>query len=150
MRFSSALALTGAALAAASPLVTKNPLEGNNFNVTNFIFGCTAGCFWYFDVSIDGSEANHPAIDTPVHCEGNLDDNKTYKPCGNVSETQHISAYIVKDTNELKLQYEVFNYYTAATYWYLGNTTVYAATGDNAALQKPNFRVNETSAYAVA
>lgn len=149
MKFSSALALAGASLAAAAP-TTTDPLAGQNFNVTNFVFGCTVGCDWYFDLAIEGSAANHPETLPPVKCQGNLDDTTDYKECGFVSETQHLYAYIVKATNELKLQYEVFNYNTGATYRYYGNETVYAATGDNADLQEPNFKVPESSATGVA
>lgn len=149
MHFSSVLALGAATLATAAPLLDLAQ-EDYQFNVTNFVFGCTVGCYWNFDVSVEGSGPNHPAVDTPVHCEGGLDEDTDYVQCGNVSETQTIYAYIVKENNDLKLQYEVQVPGETAVYRYYGNQTVYAATSDQADLQEPNFKVLETEATGVA
>ena len=81
--------------------------------------------------------------------KGGLDENKDYV-VANVSATQEIAAYIVKETNELKLRYTVQYPEYTAVYNYYGNTTVYAATSDKAALQQPNFKVAENYATGVA
>lgn len=60
-----------------------------------------------------------------------------------VSDTQQLAAYIVKDTNELKLRYTVQYPERTAVYNYYGNTTVYASPSDQAALQSPDFKVVE-------
>ena len=124
--------------------------QKHEFNVTNFVFGCTVGCYWYLDVSVEGNGPNHPAVKTPIHCEGGLDEDKDYVKCGNISDTQAIYAYIVKDTNQLKLQYEVQKPEETAVYRYYGHKKVYAATSDQADLQKPNFDVKESKVTAVA
>ncbi|KAI5363070.1 hypothetical protein Slin15195_G104470 [Septoria linicola] len=176
MHFSTFLAAGAATLAAAAPVVDpasslrcldSPDLQCNNnnirsnptddltpgaFNITNFIYGCTSGCYWYFNVSVEGTYANHPAAPTPVYLQGGLDENTDYVR-GNVSGTQQISAYIVKETNTLKLEYEV-SYPdlgpSGAVYRYYGEQVVYAATSVNASLQEPNFKVNETRFTGVA
>lgn len=149
MRASTILAVAAPALVAAAPAADKASLPGK-FDVTNFSFGCTAGCYWSFDLAVEGSAASHPATGPAVKCEGSLNDDTDYVKCGNVSETQHLYAYIVKDTNELKLQYEVNDYTKATVFRYYGEKKVYAATSADAAKQKKNFKVKESSATAVA
>ncbi|KAF2159186.1 hypothetical protein M409DRAFT_71191 [Zasmidium cellare ATCC 36951] len=148
MLYSNILALGAATLAAAAPVAENT--QDYAFNVTNFVFGCTTGCYWYLDVSVEGEGPHHPAVNTPVHCEGGLDEDTDYVQCGNVSDTQAIYAYIVKDTNELNLQYEVQYPEETAVYRYYGQQTVYAATSDQADLQEPNFKVLETETTGVA
>ncbi|KAK4496809.1 hypothetical protein PRZ48_012793 [Zasmidium cellare] len=148
MRSSTVLALGAATLAAAAPVAENT--QAYAFDVTNFVFGCTVGCYWSLDVSVEGEGEHHPAVDTPVHCEGGLDEDTDYVQCGNVSDTQAIYAYIVKDTNELKLQYEVQYPEETAVYRYYGQQVVYAATSDKADLQEPNFKVLETETTGVA
>jgi len=150
MHASSILTFGLATLAAAAP-TSNSAHKTNKFAVTNFVFGCTSGCYWNFDLAVKGSEVNHPAISTPVHCSGGLDENKDYVDCGGVSATQNLRAYIVKATNELKLEYEVRPYTEpGSVYRYYANTTVYAATGSDAKKQKTDFTVKQSSATAVA
>ena len=153
MHFPTVIAATCATLAAATTPSTydnkASQLPGK-FAITNFVFGCTVGCSYSFDLSVSGNAENHPAVKKPVKCSGNLDTATDYVECGHVSKTQKLYAFIEKDTNELKLQYEVQRPKTQAVYRYMGEKVVYAATSDNAALQKESFKVKETSATAVA
>lgn len=149
MHASSFLALAAATLATAAPLDLTVATDAGSFAVSNFVFGCTVGCNWYFDVAVEGDFANHPAVPTPVHCEGSFED-VDYVECGAVSDTQSILAFIEKDTNTLALQYVNQIPAETAVYRYYGNTTVYAATSENADLQKPEFTVPETSFTGVA
>lgn len=146
MQFSNLLTLGAASLAVAAPALEKR--EQNQFAVTHFSYGCTVGCDWSFDVAIQGSEANHPAINEPVSCSGNLQ-NTDYVKCGDVSATQTIYAYIEKDTNQLKLQYEVNNL-QGAIYHYYGQQQVYASTSAQADQQQAEFLVPETQSTGVA
>lgn len=155
MHASSFLTLAAASFAAAAPLelsIFAAPTTGN-FSVTDFVFGCTVGCNWYFNVTVEGEFANHPAVTTPVPCEGSFED-VDYVECGPISETQSVYAYIQKGNetadNLLKLQYTNSVPSNTAYYNYFGEEVVYAATSDKAALQEPEFIVEETSATAVA
>lgn len=150
MLYSNLLALGAATLAVAAPAADTTQAKKHQFAVTNFVFGCTVGCDWYFDVAVEGNGPDHPAVKTPVHCKGGLDEDEDYVKCGNISDTQAIYAYIVKDTNELMLQYEVQKPAETAVYRWYGEKKVYAATSDQAALQKPNFKVVESKATGVA
>merc|ERR1712070_529311 len=93
--------------------IPRNPLPLNHtiqhvFEVSNFIFGCTAGCYWYFNATVSGDSANHPCVSTPVYCNGNLDDDTDYKECTSTgSESSSISAFIEKASNTLFLRYTV-------------------------------------------
>ena len=110
----------------------------------------TPSSFYSFNVTAPNSANNHPAIVNPVTCSGGLDTNTDYTTCGHISTTQSIAAYIVKDTNELKLRYEVnVPTETGGRYDYFGHKTVYAATSNEAAKQKSNFSVVESSATGV-
>ena len=148
--YASTLVAAGfAALASAAPATSSTNQYA--FEVTNFVFGCSAGCYYNFDVTAPDSGLNHPAITTPVHCSGGLDQDTDYVTCGTISETQSIAAYIVKATNELKLRYEVnVPTETGGRYDYYGEKEVYSATGDDASKQSANFSVPETSATGVA
>lgn len=149
MHASSFLALAAATFAAAAPLDLTVAADTGSFAVTNFVFGCTVGCSWNFDVKVNGNFANHPNVPNPVHCEGSFDDTD-YVECEHVSNTQSILAYIEKDNNSLKLQYVNQIPAETAVYKFYGNQTVYAATGENAALQQKEFTVPETSSTGVA
>jgi hypothetical protein len=129
-----------AALTAAAPLEQRETT--NYFAVTGFNYGCTGSCAFTFDVSIHGSEANHPAIDEPVTCSGAAPSD-TYFDCGKISETQSIGAYI-DENDQLKLAYYV-NAMDGNYYSYFGQTQVYALTGPKAGLQNTSFNVDETS-----
>ncbi|KAF7197604.1 hypothetical protein HII31_01107 [Pseudocercospora fuligena] len=152
MRTSTILALAASTLTSASPLLAIEPPVTAQFNVSKFVFGCTTGCYWSFNVTVEGEFKNHPELKSPVTCSGGLDENKDYKKCdvGDVSETQEVLAYIVKDTNMLKLQYAVNNLEERSTYRFYGEKKVYAATSDQAKLQKEEFFVPETVVAAVA
>ncbi|KAK4632303.1 Ecp20-2 [Fulvia fulva] len=149
MLFTNYLILAGAALAAAVPSELAGP-KPNQFTITNFVFGCTVGCDWSFNVAVQGSGPDHPPVKKPVKCSGNVNDAKDYVDCGKISDTQRIKAYIVKATNQLKLEYEVQKPNHGAVYRYTGEKKVYAATGEHAKLQKPNFVVKETGSTGVA
>jgi hypothetical protein len=106
-------------------------------------------------VSVAGDSENHPAVNTPVKCKGGLDENPTYVDCGFVSDTSTISAYIIKantteEVNTLQLKYTANK--PAENSWcqFTGSSVVYAETSTDAALQQPNFSVNETSYQCVA
>ncbi|CZT18384.1 uncharacterized protein RCC_04228 [Ramularia collo-cygni] len=158
MHASTIFALAAATFASAAPVDIPGQQFGS-FEVSNFIFGCTSGCNWYFDVSIAGSFLNHPAIDTPVHCEGGwaLDPSDVpseYVECGPISQTQSVSAYVTRAVEEgeqsvLNLVYSTSNPLTGAVFKYYGDDNVYSATGYNASLQQSEFSVPETSATAV-
>lgn len=154
MHFPTIVAAICATLAAATTPSTygdsnQSQLPGK-FAITSFVFGCTVGCSYSFDLSVSGNAENHPAVKKLVTCSGDLDTATDYVECGHVSKTQRLYAYIVKDTNELKLQYEVQRPKTGAVYRYMGERVVYSATSDQAALQKKQFKVKETNATAVA
>ncbi|EME47858.1 hypothetical protein DOTSEDRAFT_51158 [Dothistroma septosporum NZE10] len=146
MLFTRYLVLAGAALGAAAPSELANKAsKPKQFAVTEFVFGCTDGCYWNFKVAVQGEGPNHPPVQKPVECSGSLDDNKDYVDCGEISKTQTIRAYIVKATNELMLKYEVQKPKQGAMYQYTGEKKVYAATNDPKKLQKSSFIVKETS-----
>ncbi|PPJ56664.1 hypothetical protein CBER1_01765 [Cercospora berteroae] len=140
-----------------SPLTT--PLPGT-FNITNFIFGCTSGCYWYLDLSIEinpgsTSTPEHPGFTNPVHIQGGLDENKSYVVNATAGENQSVGAYIEKESGILQLEYVVnvpdqWNPNGGATYNYTAAVQVYAATSHQADLQEPNFRVAEQQATGIA
>ncbi|KAI5363083.1 hypothetical protein Slin15195_G104600 [Septoria linicola] len=162
MHFPTIIAASCATLAAATAPASYNNNNNNNnnnnkdqnqlpgnFAVSNFVFGCTAGCNYSFDLAVEGSAENHPAVTKSVKCSGDLEATD-YVQCGHVSKTQRLYAYIEKDTNKLKLEYEVSRPKASAVYRYTGEKTVYAATSDQADKQKKNFKVKETAATGVA
>ncbi|KAF1821985.1 uncharacterized protein K489DRAFT_380732 [Dissoconium aciculare CBS 342.82] len=157
MRASTILAVAGSTLVAAAPAATTYKTAGNTFEVTNFIFGCTNECDWYFDVKVTGDHApTHPAITTPVHCQGSFtgakpETGKDYIQCAATGkENSQLLAYIDRETSQLNLQYVVSIPEQTATYRYYGETQVYSATGSNASKQKKNFTVKQSRATAVA
>ncbi|KAI6794608.1 hypothetical protein KC367_g733 [Hortaea werneckii] len=153
MYFKNILTATAAslALANASPVPAESSDQQQGFEVSNFIFGCTAGCYWYFNATVSGDSANHPCVSTPVYCNGNLDDDTDYKECTSTgSDSSSISAFIEKASNTLFLRYTVSDVEAGSTYNYYGNDTVYAATSSDADKQEPKFFVPETSVTAVA
>ena len=157
MRASTIIALGAAGLAAAAP--TSAPSCGNTntgsdntstqtygtFFVNDFVFGCTAGCYYSFNV-------NFTTSDEQYECSGSLED-KDYVECKGETSGQSYSAYIDTTTsaNILKLQQTVSNYPDegAVTHWY-GEDQVYAATSSDADKQEPYFSVEATSMTAVA
>ncbi|CAK1358049.1 hypothetical protein CB0940_07293 [Cercospora beticola] len=151
MYYSTILAASLASIAAAAPAKRESyaaDLPGT-FEISNFVFGCTVGCNYNFDLTVSGSAENHPAVaPTYVKCSGDLE-STDYVQCGDVSETQRLYAYIEKDTNELHLQYEVQNYNTGAIYRYYGEEIVYAATSEDADKQEECFEVKENRATGV-
>lgn len=163
MHFPTFIAATCATLAAATqpstysntntnsyPKSSNTNLTPGSFSITNFVFGCTVNCSYNFDLAVTGSAENHPAVKKPVKCSGNLDSTTDYVECGYVSKTQKLYAYIVKDTNQLKLQYEVQRPKNSAVYKYYGEREVYAATGPNAGKQEKEFVVKESLSTGVA
>lgn len=150
MRASAILAIAASTLVASAPTTENLSEVKGQFSISKFVFGCTAGCSYSFDVMIDGNLKNHPEVKTAVKCEGNFNDVTDYKQCGSVSDTQKILAFIEKSTNKLKLQYVVENHADKSTYKYYGEKTVYAATGSNAALQPESFKVDESSSTGIA
>lgn len=128
------LTLGAASLAAAAPSTKKD-----SFAVSNFVFGCTAGCYYNFDVSFKDSEA---------HCAGSLED-KDYVKC---EGADGVSAYIdtSADKNDLKLQAEVSNVAAGSRYNYYGDKQVYAATSSDADKQKESFKVQVKKTTGVA
>ena len=148
MRASTIIAVAASTLAGAVPVTRDASLPGT-FEVTNFSFGCTASCYYSFDVVVSGSADHHPDFTTPVKCSGGLDENTDYTECGTVSQTQSVLAYIEKDTSLLKLKYVTQDLSNGATYSYLGEKEVYSATGPNADKQSADFCVPETTAFGV-
>ncbi|CAK1358137.1 unnamed protein product [Cercospora beticola] len=144
---------------APTPTPLSQPLPGT-FNITNFIFGCTSGCYWYLDVSVEINPGNvstpeHPGFTTPVHIQGGLDENKDYVVNATAGENQSVGAYIGKESGVLQLEYVVnvpdqWNPNGGATYNYTAAVQVYAATSNQADLQEPNFRVAEQQATGIA
>ncbi|EME46806.1 hypothetical protein DOTSEDRAFT_70694 [Dothistroma septosporum NZE10] len=145
MLASSLLTVAAATLATALPAGVTPAAAPGQFDITNFIFGCTAGCFWYLDIAVHPAVANHPSVPSSVHCQGNLDDNKSFKECDHVTNESKLYAFIGKDDNLLQLKYEVTNSSTSTVYNYYGEKEVYAATSAYADLQTPNFNVTEIS-----
>lgn len=144
MRASTLLTLATASLAAAAP-AKQQQSTNEKFSVSNFVFGCTVGCNYYFDVSYkDGS----------AHCEGTLDD-KDYVKCkatGKKNKAETLYAYIdtASDKNELKLQAQITDAKAGSYCNYYGQKQVYAATSADADKQKENFKVKNSSATCVA
>ncbi|KAI6904474.1 hypothetical protein KC318_g5419 [Hortaea werneckii] len=144
-------AAASSVLANASPLPAESSDQQQGFEVSNFIFGCTVGCSWYFNATVSGDSANHPCVSTPVYCNGNLDHDTDYKECTSTgSESSSISAFIEKASNTLFLRYTVNDVEAGSTHNYYGNDTVYAATSSDADKQEANFFVPETTVTAVA
>ncbi|KJY01512.1 hypothetical protein TI39_contig289g00016 [Zymoseptoria brevis] len=132
-----------AGAAAFTNAISVSHIKNNYFNVTDCTFGCTSGCYYAFNVTIVGSQKNHPAVDIITECRGNTTVT-SYIDCTFVSETQSIGAYIDKD-NQLQLAYYV-NAMDGDFYSYFGNTTIYSETGTQAELAKRDFCVPENRA----
>jgi hypothetical protein len=157
MRASTIIAFGAVGLAAAAPTSVpscKNSNSGSkgtdtqsygSFFVNNFVFGCTAGCYYSFDVSFTTTDAQ-------FECSGSLED-KDYVECKGDVNGESYSAYIdiTTDANLLKLQLTVSNYPDkgTTTHWF-GDNQVYAATSSDADKQKDYFSVSATSMTAVA
>jgi hypothetical protein len=157
MRASAIIAFGTAGLAAAAPTSAPSCGEDNSssegtgtqyygtFFVNKFDFGCTAGCYYSFDVSFTTTDAE-------FKCSGSLED-KDYVDCKGDVNGESYSAYIdtTTDANLLKLQFTVSNYPDegTTTHWY-GEDQVYAATSSDADKQKDYFSVDATSSTAVA
>lgn len=144
MRVSSILALATAGLVAAAP-AKEQTTQNEKFSVSKFVFGCTAGCYYNFDVSYK---------DASAHCEGSLDD-KDYVKCkatGKKNKSETLYAYIdtTTDKNLLKLEAEVNNVKQGSRCNYYGQKQVYAATSEDADKQKENFKVKNDKATCVA
>jgi hypothetical protein len=157
MHASTIVAFSAAGLAAAAPTSTPScgssnggsegtdTLSYGSFFVNKFVFGCTASCYYSFEVSFTTSDAQFA-------CSGSLDD-KNYVECKGDVDGESYSAYIntTTDVNLLKLQLTVSNYPDegTTTHWY-GEDQVYAATSSDADKQKDYFSVDATSMTAVA
>jgi hypothetical protein len=141
MHASAILALGAAALAAAAP--TTQQKKQDSFEVSKFVFGCTAGCYYNFDVSYDNGSS--------YHCAGSLAETD-YLQC--TGEDENLTAYIDNATdktkNILKLQYEESDVEAGTRYNYYGHKRVYAATSDDASKQKEKFAVKVSSSTGVA
>ena len=107
MRASAVLGLSLAALATSSPIEARQDTSGNTFNVSNFVFGCTVTCDWSFDVTVSGSQTNHPALTTAVTCSGSTTD-KDFVECTEIGNgnTRYVAAYIT-GADQLRLKYHV-------------------------------------------
>jgi hypothetical protein len=157
MRASTVIAFGAVGFAAAAP--TSAPSCGNSnagskgteaqsygsFFVNNFVFGCTAGCYYSFKISFTTTDAQ-------FECSGSLED-KDYVECKGDVNGESYSAYIDTTTgaNLLKLQLTVSSYPDegTTTHWY-GEDQVYAATSSDANKQKEYFSADATSMTAVA
>ncbi|KAM0718240.1 hypothetical protein Q7P37_006572 [Cladosporium fusiforme] len=122
------------------PASTKE--QPKNFEVSKFSFGCTAGCYYSFDVAYDNGAAK---------CSGSLED-KDYVKCSTKDKKQSIYAYIdtTSDKNELKLQAEQSNAKKGTRCNYYGEKQVYAATSSDASKQKEAFKVKNSASTCVA
>jgi hypothetical protein len=160
MRASTIIAFATAGLVAAAPTSAPSCKNNNNsgskdtttqtygsFFVNNFVFGCTSGCYYSFDVSFT-------TMDEQFKCSGSLED-KDYVECKGDVTGESYSAYIDNTTdataNTLKLQLTVDNYPNegTTTHWY-GEDRVYAVTSSDADKQEASFSVDATSMTAVA
>ena len=141
MLFTKYFALSAAALATANPL--EQATQGKAFVITNFIFGCTIGCDWSFNVVIQGSGPNHPPVKLPVKCSGNTDNALDYTDCGVVSDTQKIRAYVTMDTNVLNLEYDVQKQSQNLVYHFTGELKVRTTMSTGPKKQKKKFMVKE-------
>jgi hypothetical protein len=157
MRSSTIIAFGAIGLAAAAPASAPSCKNSNSsskgtdtqsygsFFVNKFVFGCTAGCYYSFDVSFT-------TMDTQFKCSGSLED-KDYVECKGDVNGESYSAYIDTTTgaNLLKLQLTVSDYPDkgTTTHWF-GDNQVYAATSSDADKQKDYFSVSATSMTAVA
>lgn len=150
MLASTLIAFGAAGLAAAAP--TSPPKYGSgddssngSFDVSNFVFGCTVGCNYYFDVEFNGASS--------AHCEGTLED-KDYVECKLAEEddSERVLAFIdtTEDKNNLKLQYETSDAEAGTRYNYYGEEQVYAATSEDADKQEDSFNVEVSSVTGVA
>lgn len=151
MLASTLIAFGAAGLAAAAP--TSPPKYGSGddtssqgtFLVSNFVFGCTVGCNYYFDVAFND--------DFSAHCEGTLDD-KDYVKCKASSDSDSETTYAYIDTttdaNLLKLNYETSDASAGTRYNYYGEEQVYAATSSDADKQEESFSVEVSSVTGVA
>jgi hypothetical protein len=125
----------------------STPQSYGSFFVNNFVFGCTSGCYYSFDVSFT-------TMDTQFSCSGSLED-KDYVECKGDVSGESYSAYIDNTTdataNILKLQLTVDNYPDegTTTHWY-GEDQVYAVTSSDADKQEASFSVDATKMSAVA
>lgn len=142
MRASTIIALGAATLAAAAP--TSNAADEGKFSVNKFVFGCTAGCYYTFDLNFKGESAEY-------ECSGSLED-KDYVQCKGNEGSQAYYAYIdtTENKNILKLQYEVSDVKEQTVTRYYGHKQVYAVTSSDADKQKENFSVKVSSKTAVA
>lgn len=140
MRASTIIALGAATLATAAP-TTKT---SEKFNVNKFVFGCTAGCYYSFDLNFSGEAAKY-------ECSGSLED-KDYVQCTGAEGSKAYYAYIDTTANKniLKLQYEASDVKEQTVTRSYGHKQVYAATSADADKQKENFSVKVSSKTAVA
>lgn len=141
MRASSIIALGAATLAAAAPATSK---ASEKFNVNKFVFGCTSGCYYTFDLNFSGETAKY-------ECSGSLED-KDYVQCTGAEGSKAYYAYIdtTENKNILKLQYEVSDVKEQTVTRSYGHKQVYAATSVDADKQKKNFSVKVSSKTAIA
>jgi hypothetical protein len=141
MRASSILAFGAAGLAAAAP--TANTGDKGKFFVNKFVFGCTSGCYYSFNLNFQN--------DSQYQCSGSLED-KDYVECKGDVANESYYAYIdtTENKNILKLQYEVSNSEEGTVTRYYGEDQVYAVTSSDADKQEENFSVGVSSVTAVA
>lgn len=146
MRASTILALGAATLASAAPICGNDDNASGDqgkFFVNKFSFGCTAGCYYSFDVAFQS--------DNSYHCEGSLED-KDYVQCKGDGTGESYSAFIDTTSGEniLKLEYEVSDVDAGSRTNYYGEDQVYAATSSDADKQEESFSVGVKSVTAVA
>jgi hypothetical protein len=141
MHASAILAFAAAGLAAAAP--TANTGDKGKFFVNKFVFGCTSGCYYSFNLSFQN--------DAQFQCSGSLED-KDYVECKGEVDTESYYAYIdtTEDKNILKLQFEVSNSEEGTVTRYYGEDQVYAVTSSDADKQEESFSVGVSSVTAVA
>ena len=140
MHASAILALGAAALAAAAPTTQQ---KKDSFEVSKFVFGCTAGCYYNFDVTYNDGDSYHCAGATTA---------TDYIQC--TGEDENLLAYIDNTTdktkNILKLEYVDTDVDAGTRYNYYGHKRVYAQTSSDADKQKAKFAVKVSSATGVA
>lgn len=104
-----------------------------------------------------GAYDHHPSsLGNTVTISGGTTDNTDYvmmdmpSPVADTDVTTQVGAFIVKDTNELKLKY-VANYPSeTAVYSFYGSTNVFAETSPEGAMQAKDFLVQEDLVEAIA
>lgn len=89
----------------ANPMPKKKKSDVGFFDIRGFSFGCATSCTWSFDVRITKTRKYHRWMTRSIRCGGDLDLHQDWRDCGLISKSHNMRVYIVKETNELRLEY---------------------------------------------